>query len=173
MAAGGAARGLERVAGRLAALAEAAPSEEVCGLVVERAGGALEVVPIRNAAGDGQGPGGGAARRHAFVLDPREHLAVERRIREQGGRVAALYHSHVDAPARLSAADREALTVGGGPALPGADLVVLSTRSGKVTKIAVFRWSGARFGPVAALRVPRGDAPRQHAPRRPASRRRA
>jgi len=145
---------LSPVAGRLAALAEADPEREVCGVVVERASGSLEVVAIPNAAGDVEGPpGGGASKRHAFLLDPAAHLALARRLRREGGRIAALYHSHVDGPASLSRTDRETLAVDGEPVLPGADLVVLGSRRGKITEIQVFRWCGATFLPAGRLPV--------------------
>jgi proteasome lid subunit RPN8/RPN11 len=123
----------------MSSLAEADPRNEVCGFVVEGASGKLEVVPVRNVAGEGG---------RAFEVDPAAHLALSRRLRREGGRIAAVFHSHVDGPARLSAADLAGAVVGSGPALPGVDQIVLGLDAGKVTEIRVFRWTGSGFSPV-------------------------
>ncbi len=130
------------VAARLASLAEADPRNEVCGFVAVGAGGELEVVPVRNVAGQGG---------QAFEADPAAHLALSRRLRREGGRIVAVFHSHVDGPARLSAADLAGAVLGNGPALPGADQIVVGLESGKVKEIRVFRWTGSDFAPVADL----------------------
>jgi len=130
------------VATRLSSLAEADPRNEVCGFVVERPSGELEVVPIRNVAGEGG---------QAFEVDPAAHLALSRRLRGEGGRIAAVFHSHVDGPARLSPADLAGAVVGSGPALPGADQIVVGLDAGKVKEIKVFAWTGSDFVPVARL----------------------
>ncbi len=142
---------LAALAGRLAALAEGDPMREVCGLVVAWPGGGVELVPVRNAAGDATGdPGRG---RHAFLLDPVEQLSLERRVRAGRGRTVAAYHSHVDGPAELSAVDREALVVDGVPVLPGADHVVIGCSGGKAREIRSFRWDGSGFALAAEVRL--------------------
>ncbi len=140
---------LAALAGPLAALAEGDSAREVCGLVVTWPGGGTEVVPVRNAAGDGVGDPGRTG--HAFLLDPVEQLALERRVRAGGGRTVAAFHSHVDGPAELSAVDRESLVVDGTPVLPGADHLVIGCAGGKAREIRGFRWDGARFAVVAEL----------------------
>jgi proteasome lid subunit RPN8/RPN11 len=104
-------------------------------------------------AGEAEGPPGlpGNARR-AFLADPSAQLALVRRIRAEGGRIAAAYHSHVDAPAVLSAVDLEQALQGGEPLHPGVDQVVIATQGGKVLEIRAFRWSeGAFHGTVIPL----------------------
>jgi proteasome lid subunit RPN8/RPN11 len=130
------------IAGRLSALAEADPRNEVCGFVVAGARGDLEVVPARNVAGEGG---------QLFEADPAAHLALSRRLRREGGRIAAVFHSHVDGPARLSAADLAGAVSGDGPALPGADQIVVGLESGKIKEIRVFTWTGSAFAAVADL----------------------
>jgi proteasome lid subunit RPN8/RPN11 len=140
------------IAARLAALAEEDPGREICGFVVEEGGGPMHLVPVRNVAGEGDGPPGvpGDARR-AFLADPSAHLALSRRLRVTGGRIAAAYHSHVDAPAVLSDVDLEQATCDGVPVHPGVDQVVIGMRGGKVKEIRIFRWSnGAYLGSVLA-----------------------
>ncbi len=138
----------------LASLAEATPHEEVCGFVVEDSRGRLGVVPMPNRAAEG--------RRDGFLVDPAAHLVLARRLRAEGGRIAAVFHSHVDGPARLSARDLEGAVDGGAPLLPGVDQIVIGLRSGKVREIREFTWNGACFSPRAeregslARRVGRG-----------------
>jgi proteasome lid subunit RPN8/RPN11 len=99
-------------------------------------------------AGEGDGPPGvpGDARR-AFLADPTAHLALSRRLRLDGVRIAAAYHSHVGAPAVLSDVDLEQATCDGVPVHPGVDQVVIGMSGGKVTEIRIFRWlEGAYSG---------------------------
>ncbi|MBS1108683.1 MAG: hypothetical protein H6Q88_675 [Anaeromyxobacteraceae bacterium] len=126
---------------RLAFLAEDDPDSEVCGFVAVDGRGGLSVVPLRNLAED---------RREAFLVDPAAHLALARRLRLEGGRIAAVYHSHVDGPACLSPADIEGATDGHAPVLPGVDQIVIGLRSGKVQEIEVFTWTTSGFAPAAA-----------------------
>jgi proteasome lid subunit RPN8/RPN11 len=134
------------LAARLAAVAEADPGREVCGFVTEDAAGRLELVPVRNVAGEVRGPPGlpGDARR-AFLADPSAHLALSRRVRVEGGRIAAVYHSHVDARAVLSAVDLEQAIQGGEPLHPGVDQLIIATRGGKMLEIRVFSWREGAF----------------------------
>jgi proteasome lid subunit RPN8/RPN11 len=129
------------LAGRLASLAEGDPDHEVCGFVVADARGGLSVVPLRNVAGEP---------REAFLVDPAAQLALARRLRLEGGRVAAVYHSHVEGPASLSPADIEGALDGHAPVLPGADQIVIGMRMGKALEIRAFAWDGSGFTPVAA-----------------------
>jgi proteasome lid subunit RPN8/RPN11 len=143
------------VLARLAEAALADPHRETCGFVVEDPSGALEVVPVRNVVGDVLGPPGPGSRpESAFLADPAAHLALSRRLRREGGRIAAAFHSHVGAPARLSAADRELAVVDGRPVLPGADLIVVGVDSGKVSEIRIFRWNGREFAEGTAEAAP-------------------
>lgn len=134
------------LAGRLASLAEATPHEEVCGFVVADAAGALDLVPLPNRAVED--------RRQAFLVDPAAHLALARRLRAEGGRIAAVFHSHVEGPARLSLRDIEGAVESGRPILPGVDLIVIGLESAKHTQIQVFTWDGSAFSPAAAIGVP-------------------
>jgi proteasome lid subunit RPN8/RPN11 len=143
------------IAARLAALAEADPEQEVCGFVAAGPGGALEVVPVRNVAGEGgESPAGGPGKREAFVVDPAAHLALSRRLRQEGGRIVAVYHSHVDGPARLSSSDLVGAVDGDAPMLPGTEQIVIGLGLGKVEAIRVFAWRGGRYVPVASWPAP-------------------
>ena len=75
-------------------------------------------------AGEGEGTRAArATRERAFLVDPAAHLALARRLRAEGGRIAAVFHSHVDGPARLSAVDLEQCARRGEPVLPGVDQI--------------------------------------------------
>jgi len=142
------------VASRLASLAEADPGREVCGFVTVDPGGILGLVPVRNVAGEGDGvPGIAGDARRAYLAEPAAQLALSRRLRVEGGRIAAVYHSHVDGAAVLSDVDVEQALCDGVPLLPGVDQVVVGTRTGKVTEIRVFRWEEGRFRCGAVLRA--------------------
>lgn len=144
---------------RLTALAEAHPDEEVCGFVTADSTGCLAVVPMRNVAGENGEPASAVqARAMAYLVDPAAHLHLARRLRADGGRLAAVYHSHVSGPARLSPADLERALDGGTPLLPGVDQIVIGMRSGRVLEIQAFTWTSPGFTRSADLS---GSVPRR------------
>lgn len=77
-----------------------------------------------------------AAEAHAaFDLDPATLIASRR----AGEQIAALYHSHCDAPPTPSAADHDAAVIDGRPAWPGVELWVISVYGGALTAVARHR----------------------------------
>jgi [CysO sulfur-carrier protein]-S-L-cysteine hydrolase len=150
------------LARELASVAEAEPGREVCGFVVVDRWGTPGLAPMRNVVGAPEEAGGTPGDpRLAYRIDPVGHLALARRLRVQGGRIVAVYHSHVDGPALPSRADLAEALMDGLPVLPGVDQVLIATAGGKVTDIRVFRWSGgvlADAGPLPGpWRVASGD----------------
>ncbi len=125
----------------ITALAGAEPDREVCGFVVADREGVLAVVPVRNVA---------RSPRVAYEADPAAHLALARRLRAEGGRIAAVYHSHVHGAARLSDEDLRNAVDDGRPVLPGVDQVVVGLRDGKGEEVKAFTWSSGRFVEVPA-----------------------
>ncbi len=73
------------------------PAEEVVGAIF-RTGTALRVEPLRNRARD---------RADSFLVDPEEWIRVFLGGRALGSSLWAIYHSHPQGPAALSARDRE------------------------------------------------------------------
>lgn len=143
------------VLARLSEAALADPRREACGFVVADRSGALEVVPVRNVVGEVEGPPGlGRRPESAYLADPAAHLALARRLRREGGRIAAVFHSHVGGPGRLSDVDREHAVVDGRPVLPGADQIVVAVESGKVSEIGIFRWDGQTWAEGNASGTP-------------------
>jgi proteasome lid subunit RPN8/RPN11 len=62
--------------------------------------------------------------RHGYDVDPRALLGGHRRAREEGREVVGYYHSHPDAPARLTGRDRAA-------ALPFARYLIVAVAAGE------------------------------------------
>ena len=106
---------------------------EACGVVVRGAGG-LHFVPVANVATDP---------RAAFAFDASEQLALW--LQEAAGAFAieALVHSHCDADAGFSSADRRAATADdGSPLHPGLEHWVLAIRGPRprLDEAVAWRW---------------------------------
>lgn len=120
-------------------LAAAAYPHEACGLLVTDPQGQLHVVPTANLQ-DAQHRADPAAfprtSQTAFVLDGRE-LARQERL---GRAVAAIWHSHCDAPAVLSAEDLRWAVPDGQPLYADALQAVVQVQDGRATDLAVYQW---------------------------------
>jgi len=127
----------------LARAAESDPGREVCGFVVRRGNGELEISPVPNAVPPGQAP-------TTFAMDAAAQLRVLRRLEEEGGEVIAIYHSHLEAPAEPSAADLAGAICEGRAIWPGVEHVVIALRGGRVADIRRYRLAGCGFTPLDA-----------------------
>lgn len=83
--------------------------------------------------------------RTAFLMEPREHLAVLKEIDSRRLALRAVYHSHPDHDAYFSATDRaQACSFDPDePDYPDTVHIVMSIRAGKFARAAVFRWDPA------------------------------
>ena len=83
--------------------------------------------------------------RTAFLMDPREHLAVMNEIDNRRLKLSAVYHSHPDHDAYFSPTDRaQACSFDPGePDYPDTSYVVISVRAGKFARASAFRWDAA------------------------------
>jgi [CysO sulfur-carrier protein]-S-L-cysteine hydrolase len=83
--------------------------------------------------------------RTAFLMEPREHLAVMNEIDRRRLNLSAVYHSHPDHDAYFSATDRaQACSFDPGePDYPDTVYIVISVRAGKFARAAAFRWDSA------------------------------
>jgi desampylase len=124
---------------RLVALAEGSPAAEVCGLLVSGAGREVEPWPVTNVS---------ATPAIGFELEPREVLVALRRLEEGGGRLVAVYHSHLAGGADLSPRDLAGALVDGAPVLPGVAQVVVALEGGRVKRVRAHQWTDQGFEPV-------------------------
>ncbi|MDQ3266677.1 MAG: Mov34/MPN/PAD-1 family protein [Myxococcota bacterium] len=111
---------------------EAVYPQEGCGLILQGPDG-LEVLPVPNISA--------TPRRH-FELAPGELL---RALRLPGHRLDAIFHSHPDGSAALSAQDRLAAAPGGNLLFPGVLQVVFAVEAGRARRFAVHRWFHGRW----------------------------
>lgn len=124
---------------------ERAYPEEGCGVLLQGCG-ELRVRPLANACA--------ADPRQGFAFAPREWLRVCREADAAGEQVVGVFHSHVDAPAYLSAVDRAEAAPGGLPLLPGALQLVVSVHGGSAGEARAYRWKDGKF--LEEWRVPAG-----------------
>jgi proteasome lid subunit RPN8/RPN11 len=119
---------------RLERFARRGYPDEVCGLLLGRAGAhAIEVVEIleaRNLAAE--------RRRDRYLLDPQDWLAAEARARATGIDIVGVWHTHPDHPARPSATDLAA-------AWPDFSYLILAVRADGVTAVTAWRLAGDVF----------------------------
>jgi proteasome lid subunit RPN8/RPN11 len=135
------------VLGAIALACEADPSREACGLVVLR-GGALEVLVVRNAADELHAIDPASfprTSRDGYVLDARAQLRILRGLDATGGRVVAVWHSHVEAGAWFSEEDRAGAVIEGEPVLPGVEYLVFAVRGGRVADRRRYRRLGGAW----------------------------
>jgi proteasome lid subunit RPN8/RPN11 len=91
--------------------------------------------------------------RTAFLMDPKEHLAVMNEIDRRRLELKVVYHSHPDHDAYFSPTDRaQACSFDPEePDYPGTVYIVLSVKGSKFARAAAFAWDEARreFGETA------------------------
>jgi [CysO sulfur-carrier protein]-S-L-cysteine hydrolase len=116
---------------------------ECCGFIIDD--GSDVVRPIRNiqnekhAADPARFP---RDARTAYLMDPREHLAILQEIDRSKLKLKAVYHSHPDHDAYFSATDRaQACSFDPAePDYPETAYIVISVLGGKFAKAAAFVW---------------------------------
>ena len=129
---------------RIVAQAEREFPYECCGFVIGRES-SEEVRPITNIQNrkHAENPAEfGRDARTAFLMDPREHLAVMNEIDRRKLALRVVYHSHPDHDAYFSPTDRaQACTFDPTePDYPGTTYIVLSVKAGKFVRAAAFAW---------------------------------
>jgi [CysO sulfur-carrier protein]-S-L-cysteine hydrolase len=121
---------------------------ECCGVIVGDAA-TEEVRPITNIQDrmHGKDPAGFPRdARTAFLMEPKEHLAVMNEIDRRKLALKIVYHSHPDHDAYFSATDRaQACSFDPEyPDYPDTAYIVMSIRSGKFVRAAAFVWDAAK-----------------------------
>ncbi len=104
--------------------AQSSPDLEVCGLVGGNNSAPGFCYPVRNAADDPE---------RRYSLDPEEHIAALRAMRDRGEELFAIFHSHPAAPAEPSATDLELA------AYPDALYLIVSLNTKGVLELRGFR----------------------------------
>ena len=117
---------------------------ECCGFVIGGPEGE-EVRPIANIQNEKHAANPAAHPRDArtaYLMDPRQQLAVLNEIDRRGLQLRIVYHSHPDHDAYFSPTDRaQACSFDPTePDYPDTAYVVLSVRNGKFMRAAVFVW---------------------------------
>lgn len=127
----------------IAAHARSTYPAECCGLLLEDGAGAIRFQPIANIAGASQTST--RTVRDGYVMEPRALLQALESADAQGGRLAAIVHSHPDVGAYFSPEDR-LMALGGGdePLWPGVQYLVVSVRQGRVDDARLYSWEAGR-----------------------------
>ena len=118
--------------------------DECCGLVLQDADGALTVVRCDNIQNKLHAQDPEAHPRTARTAYRMDDLHVARTLQaaeEKGGRLFAIYHSHIDCDAYFSEEDQAAAQFFGEPAYPGVSYLVISVVDEKVENQKAFYWS--------------------------------
>jgi proteasome lid subunit RPN8/RPN11 len=130
---------------------------ECCGFIIGDV--ADEVRPIRNIQNEKHAADPAKFQRDArtaYLMEPKEQLAVLRELDERNLKLKVVYHSHPDHDPYFSATDRaQACSFDPAePDYPETAYIVMSVRSGKFARAAVFLWDSERKDfAEAALRI--------------------
>ncbi len=142
----------------MAAQAEREFPSECCGFIIGDAS-VEEVRPICNIQNEKHAADPLTFQRDArtaYLMDPKEHLAVLKEIDQRKLQLKAIYHSHPDHDAYFSATDRaQACSFDASePDYPETGYIVMSVRDGKFLCAAAFLWDAEQKDFVEAeLRV--------------------
>jgi [CysO sulfur-carrier protein]-S-L-cysteine hydrolase len=117
---------------------------ECCGFIIG-GGSTDEVRPVRNVQNQKHAEDPATFTRDArtaFLMDPRDHLAVLKEIDQRKLQLKTVYHSHPDHDAYFSATDRaQACSFDPSePDYPDTFHIVMSVRGGKFVRAAAFVW---------------------------------
>ncbi len=137
----------QRVFEAIAAQAEREFPFECCGFIIGDASD--EVRPIRNIQNEKHAADSAPFQRDArtaYLMDPKEQLAVLQEIDRRKLQLKAVYHSHPDHEAYFSATDRaQACSFDPTePDYPETAYIVISVRGGKFVGAAAFVWDPER-----------------------------
>ena len=125
--------------------AEEGYPDEVCGIVIGKAGDPTTYVVRRCANLANQYHQEDPMRfprnaRTAYVMDPKDLLRIQREADSQGLDFAVIYHSHTEHDAYFSQTDRDLALFNGEPLWPHARYMVVSIKNHKLSNFKVFIW---------------------------------
>lgn len=79
--------------------------------------------------------------RHAYFMEPKELLLLQKKLRATKEEIHVIYHSHIDVPAYFSEEDKHRALFEGAPVYPGVDYLIVSVMQGKVEEVCFYRWT--------------------------------
>ena len=132
----------------IVAQAEREYPDECCGFIIGDAAvdEARPITNIQNRMHAADPKAHPRAARTAFLMEPKEHLAVMNEIDRRKLKLKAVYHSHPDHDAYFSPTDRaQACSFDPDePDYPDTLYIVMSIRERKFVQAAAFSWDAAR-----------------------------
>lgn len=79
----------------------------------------------------------------AYRMNDMQVMRIQTEAEKAGGRMVAIYHSHIDVDAYFSEEDQQAAMFFGEPAYPGVVYPVISVVNGQVENRKIFKWNEA------------------------------
>ena len=120
--------------------------DECCGLVIEDAAGARRAHPCENIQNKLHGADPESHprdARRAYRMDDLQVMRILDETEKAGGRMTAIYHSHIDCDAYFSEEDQAAAILDGEPAYPGVVYLVVSVVEGEIRNKKAFDWDSS------------------------------
>jgi len=77
----------------------------------------------------------------AYLIDPKELIAIQKEMRENEEVIRVIYHSHIDAKADFSQEDRRIAIVEGEVVYPDTYYFIASVIKGKVKEAKLYTWN--------------------------------
>ncbi|MYB58409.1 MAG: M67 family metallopeptidase [Gemmatimonadetes bacterium] len=128
---------------------------ECCGIVTEDASGVQTIHPCENiqdklhAADPETHP---RTSRTAYRMNDMHVMKIQSEAEQAGGRIVAIYHSHIDVDAYFSQEDQDAATFFGEPTYPGVVYPIIPVKNARVDvggeKVFQWRDSSSKFEEV-------------------------
>lgn len=95
----------------------------------------------------------------AYLIDPKELLAIQKETRTGKTEMKAIYHSHVEVGAYFSDEDKRVATFENAPLFPGVAYIVVSCRKGRSDGAALFSWDDTELNFVLRKTFTRSPDP--------------
>ncbi len=90
--------------------------------------------------------------REGYVLDPKEHMLLERKLGREGQAIRVIYHTHVDVGAYFSQEDMRRALWDGQPLFPGVGYLVCGIKN-RQPDGAVIAWFDEAKGAFTEVRI--------------------
>jgi proteasome lid subunit RPN8/RPN11 len=117
--------------------------DECCGVVTEDASGAALAHPcenVQNRLHEADPETHPRTARTAYRMDDLQVIRILEETEKAGGKMTAIYHSHIDCDAYFSEEDQLAATFFDEPAYPGVSYLVVSVIDGEIQAKKAFSW---------------------------------